>query len=299
MSAEAWRVLSLPAREDEIPALESALEGLGALAITLEALEDQALFDLLDGSESPLWSRCQVEALFPAAVDIEAMIAELAAAGFPALGARHRLLADQDWQAAFRAHFQPLQFGELWVVPGWHEPPPGARQVLRLDPGMAFGTGTHPTTALCLSWLAEQQCSAHTRVLDYGCGSGILALGAVRLGAGQVTAVDIDPAACEVARENAARNACETLHIGLPGTLSPPDTAAGQFDLILANLLLQPILLLRDEFARRLPEGGRIALSGILVEQVPRVVAAYQTLFTFESPRVQGDWALLDGQRLA
>lgn len=296
MSAQAWRTLSLPARDEEVERLESALEALGALAVTVEAMDDRPVFDLLDGSEPPLWTNCRVEALFPAEQETESVIAALAAAGFSTLGARQRLVADQDWQAAFRAHFPPLCFGRLWVVPSWHEPPAEAEHILHLDPGMAFGTGTHPTTALCLAWLADFAYTPTTRVLDYGCGSGILAIAAAKLGAAEVSAVDIDPAACAVTRENTSRNACPEIAIGLPSQLPPEDSETGRFDVIVANLLLQPILALREEFAARLLPGGHLTLSGLMLDQVPKVLAAYGDLFDMDTPQSLAEWALLTGR---
>jgi len=296
VSGEAWRTLSLPARDEEVERLETTLQALGALAVTVEAMDDRPVFDLLDGSEPPLWSNCCVEALFPAEQETEGVIAALATAGFSTLGARQRLVADQDWQAAFRAHFPPLCFGRLWVVPSWREPPAEAEHILHLDPGMAFGTGTHPTTALCLAWLADFAWTPSTRVLDYGCGSGILAIAAAKLGAPQVAAVDIDPAACEVTRENALRNECADITIGLPSQLPAKDSETGRFDVIVANLLLQPILALRDEFAARLSTRGQLALSGLMLDQVPKVLAVYDEVFEMDEPRSNADWALLTGR---
>jgi len=287
-----WRTLHLPARDTDVAALEALLESLGALAVTIEAEDDRPVFDTLDSAEPLLWTNCKVEALLPMAADVEALLGAIAAAGHATLGARHTVVADQDWQGAFRAHFKPLQFGRLWVVPSWHQPPAGAAVVVQLDPGMAFGTGTHPTTALCLEWLAGAAPVAGARVLDYGCGSGILAIAAARLGAREVAAVDLDPQACVVTRENAARNDCKSLMIGLPDELR-----RGTFDLIIANLLLQPVLALADEFAARLAGGGRLGLSGLLVDQIPRVLETYAHAFSMDSPQLRDDWARLTGTR--
>jgi ribosomal protein L11 methyltransferase len=292
MTDQAWRTLRLPARDTEVTALEALLETLGALAITIEAEDDRPVFDTLDGAEPTLWTNCRIEALFPAAADPEALLAAIAGAGHTTLGARHSLLADRDWQGAFRAHFQPLRFARLWVVPSWHQVPAGAELAITLDPGMAFGTGTHPTTALCLEWLATAAAVAGRSVLDYGCGSGILAIAADRLGAREVAAIDLDPQACVVTRENAERNHCKSLMIGLPGELRP-----GPFDVIVANLLLQPVLALAAEFAARLAAGGRLGLSGLMVEQVPRVLEAYGPAFKMAPPRIKDAWALLIGER--
>lgn len=294
MTTQAWLALSLPAREAEVPALETALEDLGALAVTLEAMDARPIFDHLDGSEPALWASCRVEALFPAEADVEAILGALSVRSIPVLGATHRRVADQDWHAAFRAHFTPRSFGRLWVVPSWCEIPEGADTVLRLDPGMAFGTGTHPTTALCLRWLAGPAHVAGSRVLDYGCGSGILAIAAHLLGANAVTAVDIDPAACAVTRENAAHNGCaQAIDTRTSGELDAPGIETDCFDVVVANLLLQPVLALRDVFATHLGARGRLALSGIMRDQVPRVLAHYADSFIFDTPQFEEEWALL------
>jgi ribosomal protein L11 methyltransferase len=298
MSSEAWLSLSLPAREAEVPALEAALEDLGALAVTLEAMDARPIFDHLDGSEPALWASCRVEALFSAEVDVEDVLGALSARSIPVLGATHRRVADQDWHAAFRAHFSPMSFGRLWVVPSWCEVPDAADTVLRLDPGMAFGTGTHATTALCLRWLAGPAEVSGSKVLDYGCGSGILAIAAHLLGAAEVTAVDIDPMACAVTRENAAHNDCaDAIRTCLPAELDAQGTGANRFDVVVANLLLQPVLALREAFATHLGARGRLALSGIMRDQVPRVLAHYADSFIFDTPQFEDEWALLTARR--
>ena len=223
---------------------------------------------------------------------MEMLLGRLAGAGYSTLGARHTLLADQDWQGAFRAHFKPMRFDRLWVVPSWHPIPPEAELSITLDPGMAFGTGTHPTTALCLEWLAKSTRVLGCKVLDYGCGSGILAIAASRLGAQEVVAIDLDPQACEVTCENAIRNACPPFMVGLPDALR-----AGQFDIVVSNLLLQPLLSLVETIAARLPSGGQILLSGLMTDQVTRVLTAYAPFFEMAPPSLRDDWALLSGIR--
>jgi len=292
MSDASWSTLRLPARDTAVAALETLLESLGALAITIEAEDDRPVFDTLDAAEPPLWVNCCVEALFPVDADLDAVLGALAAAGHATLGARRTVVADQDWQGAFRAHFKPLQFGTLWVVPSWHAVPPAAARVLRLDPGMAFGTGTHPTTALCLEWLATGAPVNGARILDYGCGSGILAIAAALLGTREVAAIDLDPQACAVTRENAARNGCSMLQVGLPAELRE-----GVFDCVVANLLLQPVLALAGEFAARLAIGGKLGLSGLMHDQVSRVLETYAPTFNMDPPRLRGEWALLTGTR--
>lgn len=292
MTEGAWRSLRIPAAEAEVTRLEALLETLGALAVSVEAADSVPIFDTLDGDSPTLWPHCVVEALFDIDSDIETLLGAVAGAGIDTTGARHAVLADRDWQGVFRDHFPPRAFGPLWVVPSWHAPPAGAGCVITLDPGMAFGTGAHATTALCLDWLAGDAAVAGARVLDYGCGSGILAIAAARLGAREIAGVDIDPAALDVARENAARNDCAGITLSLPAALRP-----GEFDVIVANLLLKPVLALAASFAARLPPGGRLGLSGITDLQVDAVCAAYEDAFSLDAPRVEGEWALLTGVR--
>jgi ribosomal protein L11 methyltransferase len=292
MTDPAWRKLVFHARDSEVEQIEAVLEEAGAVAITIEAGDDAPVFDSFD-QPLTLWSQCQVEALFEQHADPEDIIARVSAAGFATTGASTTWLADQPWHLTWRDQFQPLCFAErLWIVPSWHAPPPRAELVIVLDPGMAFGTGTHPTTSLCLEWLVTSAKVPGRRVLDFGCGSGILAIAAAKLGAKTVAAVDIDPEACRVARENADHNGCSTIAIGTPASL-PDET----FDIVIANLLLRPVLALRPEFASRLIVGGRIALSGIMEDQVSVVLEAYADAFKMDPPLLNGEWALLTGIR--
>ncbi len=285
--------LRFKVRDHDVAALEDLLEDTGALAVSCAGHDDTPVFDAQDGSEPPLWPLCEVEGLFPADADTQVVLARCAAEGIVSTAVRCEPVGDQDWQHVWRDQFQPLCFGgELWVCPSWHRPPADAALVITLDPGMAFGTGTHPTTGLCLEWLVQRAAVADKRVLDFGCGSGILALAAARLGAQRIVAVDIDPAACEVARENAARNDCARLEI-----MRPDELGDARFDIIVANLLLKPILALRDTFAARLAPGGAIALSGLLGSQVDAVRAAYASVFDLTTTELRGEWALLGGRR--
>jgi ribosomal protein L11 methyltransferase len=293
VTALAWWKVRLQARDDEVPQLEALLETLGALAVTVEAHDGRPVFAAPDDDPPGLWSTCWVEALFDGNADCEALRARIADAGFSLADASQERVADRDWHLAWRDQFVPLCFAErLWVVPTWHSPPRDAGCVIRLDPGMAFGTGTHPTTALCLEWLASHADVAGRRVLDYGCGSGILAIAAAKLSAASVVGIDLDPQACAVARENAISNDCRGIVIG-----EPADLAEELFDVIIANLLMKPVLELRQRFADHLDAGGDIALSGLLVEQVPAVLEAYRGAFTMNPPVVRGEWALVTGRR--
>lgn len=292
--SDAWLKLAVPAADLAVPALEQALEEAGALAVSVEALDDtHPRFSTPGLPEPALWPDCVVEGLFPATLDADALLAALAAAGCDVTGARRELLGDEDWQFKWREHFVPLAFaGDLWVVPSWHQVPAAARRYITLDPGMAFGTGTHPTTGLCLDWLGGEAAPAGKSVLDYGCGSGILAIAAARHGARHIVGVDIDPDACTVARDNARHNGCEAIDFVLPAMLAP-----GVFDVLVANILLNPLLGLVDEFASRLVPGGRIGLSGLLAEQVDFALAAYGTRFKMNPPELRGEWAFLSGRK--
>ena len=291
-----WIRLALPATDVAVPALEQALEGAGALAISVEALDERTpRFGEPHTGETSLWPNCLVEGLFTADVDIDAVLALLAAHGTDIRGARREFLADDDWQTRWREQFTPLAFaGGLWVVPTWHAVPPAARHHVRLDPGMAFGTGTHPTTGLCLDWLGREVPLVGKSVLDYGCGSGILAIAALRHGAGRVVGVDVDPQACVVARENAALNGCADI-----GFLLPADLGSEHYEVLVANILLNPLITLAPEFDRRLAPGGYLGLSGLLVEQVDAAMAAYVPRFKMDPPVVRGEWAFLGGRKAA
>lgn len=292
--SDAWLKVCLPAADRDVPRLEDSLLALGALSVAVAARDDTTPRFSTPGEPEPaLWANCEVEALFEIGVDPHALLATLDDAGFAAGEARHEVLADRDWQQSFRQQFAPRRFaGELWIVPTWHAPPAGARHIITLDPGMAFGTGTHPTTGLCLDWLGGLAAVAGARVLDYGCGSGILAIAAARLGAAEVIGLDIDPEACAVARDNAAANACDDIHVVLPDAL--PD---GSFDVLVANILLNPLLALASTLATLVRPGGHLGLSGLLAEQVPAACAAYAPWFELETPVLREDWAFVAGRR--
>jgi ribosomal protein L11 methyltransferase len=199
-------------------------------------------------------------------------------------------LQDKDWVRSSQAQFAPLHVGRLWIGASWHQPPAGAAQVVRIDPGLAFGTGSHPTTRLVLEFL-DRTMRGGERVLDYGCGSGILAIAAARLGAARVDAVDIDPKAIEVTRENARGNAV-AVGAGLPEALAP-----GRYDVLVANILAQPLIVLAPLIAARSEQGARIALAGVLESQADEVIAAYATHFDMTIAAREESWALLCGLR--
>jgi ribosomal protein L11 methyltransferase len=271
---------------------EDVLFGLGAVSVTLEDAADDPVLEPAPG-ETPLWPTIVVKALFDATTAPRLLADALARALPEAPPPRFETLADRAWEREWLKDFRPMRFGRrLWVCPGGL--PAGDRDGVRieLDPGLAFGTGTHPTTALCLEWLDAQDV-AGTAAVDYGCGSGILAIAAAKLGAATVRAVDIDPQALIATRENAARNG---VMAGLVVT-ADAELAERSTDLLLANILAGPLVELAPRFARALRPGGRLALSGLLAGQTDAVTAAYRPWFDIATTAMRDGWALLAGQR--
>ena len=200
-------------------------------------------------------------------------------------------IEDEDWVRRSQSQFEPLQVGErLWVGPTWRAPPQGVPAIVRLDPGLAFGTGSHPTTALVLRFL-ERTLRGGERVLDYGCGSGILAIAAAKLGASHVDAVDVDPDAVRTAAGNAAANG-----VGMRSA-RPEELAPAEYDVVVSNILAQPLIVLAPLLAARTRRGGRLALSGVLASQAPEVRAAYEPFFDIDAPAEEQGWVLIEGSR--
>jgi len=273
-------------------AVETALEALGALAVSLRDAGDEPLLEPPPGTH-PLWGRVRVEALFQPLPPTDRLEAALRAAlGGPVRWAVAPL-GERDWVRETQARFGARRFGrELWVCPSW-EPPPARGTVLRLDPGVAFGTGTHPTTALCLEWLDAHPPRRRT-VLDYGCGSGILGIAAALLGAHRVWATDIEPQALEATARNALRNGLEAERL----QVDPPQRlGATRADLVMANILHGPLLALRPRLAAHTAPGGTLLLSGLLRGQADSLRAAYERDFAFLETRTKGDWVLLEARR--
>ncbi|CAG1007822.1 Ribosomal protein L11 methyltransferase [Burkholderiales bacterium] len=238
------------------------------------------------------WAVSRVDAMFADGADIDRMLSDAArAAGEPLPPHETREFADRDWVRATQSQFGPIEIGDgLWIVPSWCEPPSPDAVVLRLDPGLAFGTGSHPTTRLCLEWLRATLAGGET-VLDYGCGSGILAIAAAKLGARSVVGADVDAQALAASAANAEAN-------GVHASFVAPDRlGAGASDVVVANILANPLILLAPALAARTRSGGRIALSGILDAQAAEVAAAYARWFTLAVWRSLDGWALLAGTR--
>ncbi len=271
---------------------EDALFQLGAVSVTLEDAADDPVLEPAPG-ETPLWPTVVVKAVFAAEADADVIAACLARALPDAPAPRFETLPDKPWEREWLKDFKPMRFGRrLWVCPGGL--PAGEPDAIRieLDPGLAFGTGTHPTTALCLEWLDAQDLDG-LAVVDYGCGSGILAIAAARLDAGSVLAMDIDPQALIAACENAGRNGVAD-RIAVTGD---PQLAADSADVLLANILAGPLVGLAPRFAQAVRPGGRLALSGLLLEQAETVTAAYRPWFDIAIAATRDGWALLAGRR--
>ncbi len=300
--------LTLRCREAEQPRYEHALEDVGALAVTLldadaETSNEHAILEPGVG-ETPLWDVLVLTALFPHDTDALLLLAALDAFD-PALDfsdARFRKVDDQDWERVWMDQYVPLRFGtRTWIVP-WNQPLPddagttADAAIVRLDPGLAFGSGTHPTTSLCLQWLdalATDGVLRDATVLDYGCGSGILALAALKLGAARAVAIDNDPQALLATRDNAERNGVgDQLFVCLPDN----ETIA-TYPVVVANILASALDQLADMLAARTAAGGRIALSGILVGQEDALLARYARWFDGLQIAREDDWVRLDGRR--
>ncbi|HVI58071.1 MAG TPA: 50S ribosomal protein L11 methyltransferase [Luteimonas sp.] len=301
--------LTLRCREAEQARYERALEDVGALAVTmqdahLDAADEQAIFEPGVG-ETPLWEEMTLSALFPHDADALALLAALEAFD-PALDwtcAGFRNVEDQDWERAWMDQYAPLRFGaRTWIVPWNQELPADAATddaaVVRLDPGLAFGSGTHPTTALCLQWLDGLAARGELQgraVLDFGCGSGILALAALKLGAERAVGVDNDPQALLATRDNAQRNGVDARLEVFP----PAQEPAATYPVVVANILASALDALAGTLAARVAAGGRIALSGILDGQQAPLLRRYGAWFDDLQVAIEGDWVRIDGVRRA
>ena len=286
--------------EERVEILSDALDALDALSVSVEDADaqtpaEQALFGE-PGMPAPKdgWQRSRIVALFAQQAQADEAGALLQAQDFfegcRLLGVRR--VEDQDWVRLTQSQFAPVEITpDFWIVPTWHDVPPQARQTIRLDPGLAFGTGTHPTTRMCLRWIARQDLSGQ-RVLDYGCGSGILAIGAAKYGAGQVDAVDIDEAAVTSTQLNAQANQV-VLHAGLP------ELAHGQYQTVLANILATPLKVLAPLLCSRVAPGGMLVLAGILERQAEELMQAYAPWVALEVSDAEDGWILMTARKAA
>jgi ribosomal protein L11 methyltransferase len=281
----------------EADAWSEALVEAGALSVDVSdplagTAEEAPLYGEPGVPSAPAWATSRVVALFAAAAHWRSAMRTVAAAlSLPLPPHESYPVAEQDWVRQTQAQFGPIEIApRFWIVPSWSEAPDPRALNLRLDPGLAFGTGSHPTTRLCLEWLRATIAGGES-VLDYGCGSGILAIAAARLGATAVTGVDVDPQALRASESNARVNS-------VMGAFVTPDTlGAGRYALVAANILANPLIVLAPALAARVADGGRIALSGILEAQVPAVAEAYAPWFTLAPWRAYDGWVLLTGER--
>jgi len=280
-------------------AYEDLLLAAGACAVTLVDAADQPLFEPALGT-TPLWDTTRIVGLFDADSDIAAIQLQIAAAHsalapeLPLAQAKFEILEDKDWEREWMDSFHPMRFGRrLWVCPSWRAVPDPDAANLMLDPGLAFGTGTHPTTALCLEWLDGLELDGAT-LIDYGCGSGILGIAALLLGASRLIATDIDPQALQATGANAERNRIDPARLTL---CYPNRMPAEPADVLVANILAGPLQELAPTLQALVKPGGRLALSGILDAQAAAVVDAYQPWFALEPVVTRDEWVRISGTR--
>lgn len=287
--------LRLDTRREDIGALEERLLASGAVAVTLEDNADQPLLEPGVG-ETPLWNQTRVTALYPADTDMATVLQHLPDKIVQAANARVEILEDKDWERQWMQHYKPMSFGRrLWVCPSWLAPPdPGAVNLL-LDPGLAFGTGTHPTTALCLEQLDGMALEGST-VVDYGCGSGILMVAALKLGAALALGVDNDPQALVASRDNAARNAIapQRFDVAAPAQVDRR-LWAGRADVVIANILAGPLVELSPTLLAFLQPKGTLLLSGLLQHQAEAVCAHYAAHVRLLVSPARDGWVCLRG----
>lgn len=294
----AWLSLRIEAHDNSAELISDALMELGALSASIEDAhaetpDEQPIFGEPGDPPPGLWRDNVVTALFDEGVAVDEIMQSLRqATGLGELGHTTEIIAEQDWVRATQSQFEPIRIrDDLWIVPTWHDAPnPHALNIV-LDPGLAFGTGSHPTTHLCLAWLADHV-NAKSTVLDYGCGSGILAIAASKLGAARVAGVDIDVQAVQASRYNAEQNGV-TAEFSLPVEFH--GIADGGADIVVANILSSALTVLAPALAAACRSGGSIALSGILREQAERITGVYDEWFDMDAPRVMEDWVLLTG----
>ena len=291
-----WLQVRLAITPEQAETYEDALLGVGAVSVTFMDAEDQPIFEP-DLGTTPLWSNTHLLALFEADTDPANLVTHLqllTGGELPAHEIEH--IEDQDWERSWMDNFQPMRFGQrLWIVPSWHAAPQPEAVNLLLDPGLAFGTGTHPTTALCLEWLDGQDLNDCT-MIDFGCGSGILAIAALLLGAPQAIGTDIDPQALEASRDNAGRNGIDPARFPV---YLPADMPQQPADVVVANILAGPLVSLAPQITALVKAGGRLALSGFLAEQAEEVRTAYADTFDLDPTAIKDGWVRISGVKRA
>ncbi|MDX7715476.1 50S ribosomal protein L11 methyltransferase [Aeromonas caviae] len=289
-----WIQIRINATAKTADKVSNMLLGRGAQAVTFMDAKDVPVYEPMPG-ETPLWGETEVMGLFDAETDPAPTIAFFQQIFGEDVGYKVEQLEDKDWVREWMDHFHPMQFGErLWICPSWRDVPnPDAVNVM-LDPGLAFGTGTHPTTALCLQWLDGLDLAGKT-VVDFGCGSGILGIAALKLGAARVIGIDIDPQAIQASRDNAARNGvADQIELYLPAD-QPQDVEA---DVVVANILAGPLRELAPLIAGHGKAGSLMALSGVLESQAPELKTIYGQWFEMDPTAVKEEWCRLSGRKL-
>ena len=294
-----WLTLIVDTDAAHAEALSDALLDGGALSVDLldadaDTPDEQAIFGEPGEPPPGVWQHNRVSALFDAHVDVSAILGAAARNVGLATLPEHRIetLADNDWVRLTQSQFEPIPISDrLWIVPTWHTPSDPSAINIVLDPGLAFGTGSHPTTRLCLRWLDDHLKGGET-VLDYGCGSGILAIAALKLGAARAVGVDVDAQAVIASRDNAIANAVKNVSFFLPN-----DAQHDTYDLVVANILTNPLRMLAPLLASAVKTGGQIVLSGILETQAEDVMKIYREWFDLNEPVFEDGWSCLSGQK--
>ncbi|MBB5212954.1 50S ribosomal protein L11 methyltransferase [Microbulbifer hydrolyticus] len=293
-----WLQLRVNTTREQAERIEDALLFAGAVSVTLQDNADQPILEPGLG-ETPLWDETLVTGLFDAEVDTGVAEAKAASHLCELLpNARWEQLEDKDWEREWMSHYKPIQCADnLWICPSWCEPPAPDAVNIMLDPGLAFGTGTHPTTFLCLQWLAGEPVQGKTAI-DFGCGSGILGIAALLLGADSAMGTDIDPQALLASRDNAVRNGLDPERFPVYLPEKAPAPSASSADIMLANILAGPLVTLAPQLIERTRVGGRICLSGILNSQAEKVKAAYSQWIDFDADGEKEEWVRLSGTRV-
>lgn len=289
-----WLQLRLDTHPGQVESLEDLLLATGAVAVTLEDNADDPVLEPGVG-ETPLWQRTRITGLYSADADMDQVLDSFPAEVLANSSHKVEILEDKDWEREWMQQYQPMRFGSrLWVCPSWREPPQADAINLLLDPGLAFGTGTHPTTALCLEQL-DKMALEGLELVDYGCGSGILAAAALKLGATTVLGVDNDPQALLASRENGRRNNIseEGLPLALPGEAEP--AWQGRADVVIANILAGPLAQLSTRLLGLLKPNGTMLLSGLLADQAPQLCQHYAPHITLEVAAERDGWVCLLG----
>lgn len=291
-----WLQLKIASTHENAEALSDLLFLLGALSITLIDAQNQPIYEPPLGT-TPLWQEIWVCALFTTETEINSIIQLVSQQIYHSQTPKYdcQEVPEQDWTQVWMAQSQPMSFGKrLWVCPSHQKVEKTDAVIVKLDPGLAFGTGTHPTTALCLSWL-DENIHGQEIVIDYGCGSGILAIAALKLGADQAIAIDNDPQALQACSENAKHNAIPPANIIIDFPKSAPKLTA---HVLVANILANPLIELAPQLIAMVKPLGKLVLSGILISQIDAVKNAYQSWVVFDEPVIQEDWVRLAGNKV-